>query len=117
MWKKTNEEMAIRFVDFVVASFLDDYFDEGIRAHISNREFRSSHYYWQETARASVKHDAWFVYIYSQMVAAERKESYEAGCERNIDGIVTNYRKVVERLRSNGHFLADLNEWFDAVWN
>lgn len=118
MWTKTNEQIVIRFVDFDVASFVDCEFDTGIRDHLRSGEFHSSHYYWHETEKASVKHDAWFVYIYSQMSDTERRESWEAGCRQRVDGIVTNYWKVVNRVRYNQpNIVVDFNEWFDAKWN
>jgi len=92
-------------------------FDTGIRDHLRSGEFHSSHYYWHETEKVSVKHDAWFVYIYSQMSETERRESWEAGCAQSVDRIVTNYWRVVNRVRCNQRIVVDFNEWFDAEWN
>ncbi len=91
LWKKSEEGYVIKFVDFDVATFVDRTFDSGIQENIRQPEFESSYYYWNETERASVKHDAWFVFIYSQIIPEERKKSFAAGRKKDIDEIVSNY--------------------------
>ncbi len=117
LWKKTEECIMIKFVDFDVASFLNSPFDSEIREHMMGPTYASSYYYWQETEKATVKHDAWFVFIYSQMTSEERTTSFEAGLRKDIHGVVSNYWGVVERLRLAENVVTEFNDWFDTNWN
>ena len=120
LWKKTKEGILIKFVDFDVASFLNSPFDRGIQEHMMEPTYASRYYYWQETGRASVKHDAWFVFIYGKMTSEERGASFEAGCRKDCHGVVSNYWEVGKRLRSEfeeQNFVAEFNEWFNTNWN
>eukprot|EP01033_Poteriospumella_lacustris_P014780 gene14781-10571_t len=117
LWKKADDTIVIKFVDFDVASRVNCAFDSNIHGLLTKPEFASSCYYWHEATTASEKHDAWFVFIFSQTTRTERKESFEAGLNRSADGVVTNYWKVVARLRQAGTIVNDFLRWFDTNWN
>jgi len=117
LWSKSLEgEIVIRFVDFDVASFIDRDFDVGISNKLGSMEISKSHYYWNESKVASEKHDAWFVYLYSKMTLDERRASSEAATKKDVDAVISNYWRLVQRMRSTCNIVAEFNTWLVASW-
>jgi hypothetical protein len=119
LWKRDSDgKIVIRFVDFDVATFLNSNFDVGIQKMLESVNFKGEFYYWGGDSQvARVQHDAWFVYMYSQMTSEERQVSSEAGQAKAAEGVVMNYWTVVNRLRATKDLVAGFNAWFADSWD
>ena len=122
LWRKGLEgEIVIRFVDFDVASFLGHDFDSGIRNLLQSTDFSKNNYYWNESDVASEKHDAWFVYMYSNMTMDERRASSDAASRKDVDGVISNYWGLARRVNnkrdySDRSYETRFNTWFLDSW-
>ena len=122
LWKKDSPGViVIRFVDFDVASFIGCKFDRGIGELLESLDTSRKHYYWHESDVASEKHDAWFVYLYSQMTQDERKASSQAANKNDEAAVVTSYWNLVRRLnglydQNKRNMVDEFNGWFIESW-
>jgi hypothetical protein len=120
LWKKgDNDQIVIRFVDFDVASFINENFDENISKNLKNAEFILSGYYWNECVIASSKHDAWFVFMFGKMSKEERKASSEAANNKHVGEVIAQYWELLHRVvktESLEKIVQEFNEWFEKTW-
>eukprot|EP01036_Dinobryon_divergens_P038781 gene38781-50969_t len=68
-----------------------------------------SHYYWNESEVPSEKHDAWFVYMYSNMTVDERRASSDAASRKvkDVESVISNYWQLVEREKVDDFIARD----------
>jgi hypothetical protein len=72
-------------------------------------------FYWSNSQSGEPKHDAWFVFIYSQMNAEERTLSQAS--HANANGVNVVFQDAVNRIFENiSDVRAEFERWFSSNW-